>query len=79
MGATPSMTRTMPVTPALLPAEGRQKDGTRQSDPPPHWPPRPHKRGAPRTGRPPPPPDPRHRNAPDAQTHPAGGAQPQAR
>ena len=52
MGATPSMTRT---TPALLPAQGRQSDGTRQSDPPPHWPPRPHKRGARRTGSPPPP------------------------
>ena len=30
----------------------------RQSDPPPHWPPRPHKRGARRTGRPPPTPPP---------------------
>ena len=58
MGTTPPMTRTTPVTPALLPAQGRQRDGTRQSDPPPYWPPRPHKRGARRT--PPPPP----------QTHP---------
>ena len=51
MGATPSMTRTTPVTPPLLPAQGRQRDGTRQSHPPPHWPPRPHKRGARHTGR----------------------------
>ena len=34
-GATPPMDRTTPVTPALLPAKGRQRDGTRQSDPPP--------------------------------------------
>ena len=54
MGTTPPVTRTTPVTPALLPAQGRQRDGTRQSDPPPYWPPRPHKRGARRTGRPPP-------------------------
>ena len=53
MGATPSMTRTTPVAPALLPAQGRQRHGTRQSGPLPHWPPRPHKRGAERTGRPP--------------------------
>ena len=64
MGATPSMTRTMPETPALLPAQGRQREGTRQSDPPPFWLPGPHKRGARRTGRPPPP-APRHKNAPD--------------
>ena len=55
MGATPSMTRTTPVTPALLPAQGRQRDGMRQSDPPPHWPPRLHKRGARHTGQAPPP------------------------
>ena len=55
MGPTPSMTRTTPVPPALLPAQGRQRDGTTQSDPPPHWPPHPHRRGAWRTGRPPPP------------------------
>ena len=70
-------------TPALLPAQGRQRDGTRQGDPPPHWPPRPHSRKARRTGRPPPPPPPhpapRRRDAPGAQTHPAGSAQPQAR
>ena len=62
MGATPSMTRTTPVTPALLPAQGTQRDGTRQSDPPPNWHPRPHKRGARRTP-PPPHPTPRHRNS----------------
>ena len=38
MGTTPPMTRTTPVTPALLPAQGRQRDGTRQSDPPPYCP-----------------------------------------
>ena len=38
-GATPPMDSTTPVTPALLPAEGRQRDGTRQSDPPPYRPP----------------------------------------
>ena len=64
MGATPPMTRTTPVTPALLPAQGRQRDGKRQSDPPPYWPPRPHKRGARRTP-PPPKPAPRHTNARD--------------
>ena len=56
MGATPPITRRTPVTHALLPAQGRQRDGTRQSDPPPDWPPGPHKRGARRTGCPPPPP-----------------------
>ena len=66
MGTTPPMTRTTPVTPALLPVQGSQRDGTRQSDPPPYWPPRPHKRGARRTGHPPPPkPAPRHTNATD--------------
>ena len=60
------MTRTTPVTPALLPAQGRQRDGTRQSDPPPYWPPRPHTRGVWRTPPPPPPrPAPRHTNATD--------------
>ena len=66
MGATPPMTRTTPVTPALLPALGRQRDGTRQSDPPPYWPPQPQKRGAQRTDRPPrPQPAPWHTNATD--------------
>ena len=52
MGATPSMARVTPRTPALLPAQGRQRDGLGQGDPPPHWPPRPHSRGERRTGRP---------------------------
>ena len=56
MGATPSMARATPRTPAFLPTWGRQRDGPRQGDPQPHWPPRPHSRGARRTGRPPPPP-----------------------
>ena len=64
----PPMDRTTPVTPALLPAQGRQRDGTRQSDPPPYRPPRPHKRGARRTPPPPPPARPpaheRHEPAP---------------
>ena len=51
------MDSTTPVTPALLPAQGRQRDGTRHSDPPPYSPPpRPHKQGVWRT--PPPPPQP---------------------
>ena len=45
--------RATPRTPALLPAQGRQRDGPRQSDPPPHCPPRPHSWGAGRAGRPP--------------------------
>ena len=53
MGATPSMARATPRTPALLPAQGRQTDGLEQGDPPPHLPPRPRSRGARRTGRPP--------------------------
>ena len=66
MGTTPPMTRTTPVTSALLPAQRRQRDETRQSKPPPYWPPRPHKRGSRRMGRPPPPqPAPRHTNATD--------------
>ena len=38
-GATPPLDRTTPVTPALLPAQGRQRDGMRQSNPPPYRPP----------------------------------------
>ena len=68
MGATPPMTRTTPVTPALLPAQGRQRDGTRQSDPPPYWPPRQPKRGARRTPPPNPPPGTR-----TPRTRPTGG------
>ena len=78
MGATPPMTRTTPVTPALLPAQGRQRDGTRQSNPPPYWPPRPHKRGPRRTDRPPSPPTPPPGTR-TPRTRPTGGAQPQAR
>ena len=39
MGATPSMARATPRTPALLPTQGRQRDGPRQGDPEPNWPP----------------------------------------
>ena len=39
MAATPSMARATSRTPALLPAQGRQRDGPRQGDPQPHWPP----------------------------------------
>ena len=45
IGATPSMARATSRTPALLPAQGRQRDGPRQGDPQPHWPPRPHRPG----------------------------------
>ena len=38
-GTTPPMDRTTPVTPALLPAQARQRDGPRQRDPPPYRPP----------------------------------------
>ena len=55
-GATPPMDRTTPVTPALLPAQGRQRDGPRQSDPPPYRPPRAAQPGGTAHGPPPPPP-----------------------
>ena len=75
------MTRTTPVTSALLPAQGRQRDGTRQRNPPPYRPPRPHKRGAWRTCRPPPPSPPPGTRTP--RTRPTGNrdrtAPPQAR
>ena len=74
-GATPPMDRTTPVTPALLPAQGRQRDGTRQSDIRPTGPPRPRKRGARRTPPPPLQPAPRHTNA----TDPPRGTQPLTR
>ena len=67
MGATPSTARATPRTPALMAAQGRQKDGPRQGDPPPHCPPRPHNRGARRTGCLPPP------------TPPPGAGTPQTR
>ena len=77
MGATPPMTRTTPLTPGLLPAQGRQWDGTRQSDPPPYRPPRPHKQGhgaraAPPT-QPAPPPHERHGPAPRGAHSPKPG------
>ena len=61
------------MTPALLPAQGRQRDGTRQSDPPPYRPPPGRANGG--YGAPPPPPPqpaPRHTNA----TDPPRGVQP---
>ena len=76
MGTTPPMTRTTPVTPALLPAQGRRRDGTRQSNPPPYWPPQPHKRGARRTPPPPetcPPAHERHGPAPRGAHSPKPG------
>ena len=51
------MDSTTPVTPALLPAQGRQRDGKRQSDPPPYRP-RPGRRAGGNGARPPPPPSP---------------------
>ena len=39
MGATPSMARARSRIPPLLPAQGRQRDGPRQGDPQPNWPP----------------------------------------
>ena len=36
MGATPSMARATPRTPALLPAQRRRRNGLRQGDPQPH-------------------------------------------
>ena len=48
------MDSTTPVTPALLPAQGRQRDGTRQSDPPPYGP-RPGRTAGGNGARPPPP------------------------
>ena len=55
-GATPPMDRRTPVTPALLPAQGRQSDGTRQSDPPPYRPPPAAQTGGTAHAPPPPPP-----------------------
>ena len=51
------MDSTTPVTPALLPAQGRQRDGKRQSDPPPYRP-RPGRTAGGNGARPPPPPPP---------------------
>ena len=49
------MDSTTPVTPALLPAQGRQRDRKRQSDPPPYRP-RPGRTAGGNGARPPPPP-----------------------
>ena len=66
------MDSTTPLTPALLPAQGRQRDGKRQSDPPPNRP-RPGRTAGGNGARPPPPqPAPQHKNAMD----PPRGAQP---
>ena len=76
-GATPPTDRTTPVTPALLPAQGRQRDGTRQSDPPPYSPPPAAQTGGTAHEPPPPPSPPPGTRTP--RTRPTGGAQPQAR
>ena len=52
-GATPPMDSTTPMTPALLPAQGRQRDGKRQSHPPPYRP-RPGRTAGGNGARPPP-------------------------
>ena len=78
MGTTPPMTRTTPVTPALLPAHGRQWDGTRQSDPPPYWPPLAAQTGGTGHG-PPPPPQNRPPGTRTPRTRSTGNAQPKAR
>ena len=64
-GATPPMDRTTPVTPALLPPQGRQRDGTRQSDPPPCGTPPAAQTGGTAHAPPPPLPALRHTNAAD--------------
>ena len=67
------MDSTTPVTPALLPAQGGQRDGMNESDPPPYRP-RPGRTTGGYGARPPPPqPAPQHMNA----TDPPRGAQPQ--
>ena len=67
-GATPSMDSTTPVTPALLPALGRQRDGMRQSDPPPYRPPPGRTNGGYGARPPPPQPAPRGGAADTART-----------
>ena len=57
----PPMDSTTPVTAALLPAQGRQRDGTRQSDPPPYRPPPAAQTGGTAHAFPPPSPPPRTR------------------
>ena len=71
-GATPPIDSTTPVTPALLPAQGRQRDGTGQSNPPPYRPPPAAQTGGTAHAPPPPQPAPWHTNA----TDPPRGAQP---
>ena len=70
-GARLPMDCATPVTPALLPAQGRQRDGTRQSDPPPYWPLPAAQTGGTAHAPPPPPPTRQHTNA----TDPPRGAQ----
>ena len=65
MGPTAPMTRTTPVTPALLPAQRRQRDGAKQSEPPALLPPPAAQTGGTAHGPPPPQPAPRHTNATD--------------
>ena len=66
MGTTPPMTRTTLVTPALLPAQGRQRDGTRQTNPRPTGPSGRTNNGHGALAAPPlPKPDPLHTNATD--------------
>ena len=71
------MDSTTPVTPALLPAQGRQRDGKRQSDPPPYGP-RPGRTAGGNSARPPPPPQPapQHKNPPRGAQPPQGQAGP---
>ena len=67
------MDRTTPVTPALLPAQGRQRHGMRQSDPPPYRPPPAAQTGGTAHGPPPtPPPQPAPRQT-NATGPPHGG------
>ena len=61
MGATPSVARATPKTPALLPAQGRRRDGPRQGNHPPHGPPQ--AAASREMARRPPPPHPPHHPA----------------
>ena len=71
MGATPSMARATSRTLALLPAQGRQRDGPRQHDPAPPRPPG-HPPGGAARGPPPPPPPPPGWSAGGGQPHDRG-------
>ena len=79
MEAMPSMNSATPMTPAFVPAQGRQRDGPGYSDSPPLGAPRPRPRGGRHTGCPPIHRPPRRRTAPDARARPQGGTRPQAR